>query len=77
MSLTDKLNSVSRKVVVSLKDIKRLKEREIKTLFIDIESILINMKNTSQETKTDLELKLEGLEARIKTLEEKEPKTTE
>jgi len=77
MSLIDKLNSVSRKVVVSLKDIKRLKEREIKTLFIDIESILINMKNTSQETKTDLELKLEGLEARIKTLEEKEPKTTE
>ena len=66
MSLTDKLNEISKKDIVSLNEIKRLKEREIKALFIDIESILISIEKSSQETKT----KLDDLELRIKTLEE-------
>jgi len=75
MSLTDKLNEVRRDELVSLREIKRLKEREIKALFINIESILINIKSTSQEIKSDLDLKIKDLEERIKVLEDARKET--
>lgn len=79
MSLTDKLNGLTRKEVANLKGIKRLKEREIVNLFVGVSDIVNNMRSLSLETKTALELKITGLEKDLSLLEERikklEPKT--
>lgn len=68
MSLTDKLNEVLKKDIINLRDIKRLKEREIKALFIFISEIITTI-------KSELDLKIKDLELRIKVLEDARKET--
>ena len=69
-SVIDELNKLSRKEIIDLKGLKRLKEREIINLFIGVFKIVKNIKIQYQEEKTLLAIKIKDLELRIKKLEE-------
>lgn len=69
MSIVDKWNELSRVAIESLNEVKELKKRDIRRLFIFIGKIIKNLKESAIQVKTNLESRIELLESRIEVLE--------
>ena len=77
MSLVDKWNELSREDIEALRDIKELKKRDIRRLFIFIGKFIKNLNIDLQELKdsaitvrANLIERMDSLELRIKVLED-------
>ena len=69
MSIVDKWNELSRKNIESLSDIKILKKREIRRLFIIMGKFIKNLKDSAISARANLIERIDGLESRIEVLE--------
>lgn len=76
MSLVDKWNELAREEIEKLSDIKELKKRDIRKLFIFIGKFIKNLNTELQELKdsaisvrANLIERINGLETRIEALE--------
>ena len=76
MSLVDKWNELAREDIEALRDIKELKKRDIRRLFIFIGKFIKNLNTELQELKdsaisvrANLIERINGLETRIEVLE--------
>lgn len=61
VSLVDEWNKLARVAVESLNDVKELKKRDIRRLFIFIGKFIISIRDSAIQVKTDLEERIDNL----------------